>query len=371
MRFPADRLRVACPEGSLLCRFGGDEFVIVLPDITSPDAATGFARTLLNEIERPLRIENSELHVSGTVGIAFHPDDGTTTETLVRNADAAMYRAKRSGQAKIALYHSDFSREAADFVSTEGDLYKALENFEFVPYYQPKVDLASGRVIGLEALARWQHPERGLVPPGEFIAVAEETGQIAELGKQILEQVLEDMVRWRLLGVDVPIAINVSPRQFADLEFWQRLEAGVADSGCEPSMLELEITEQVFLGDFEATAARLTALRAVGFSVALDDFGTGYSSFGYLRRLPISTIKLDRSFISDLEREPVNQAILRAMTGICDDLGLTLVAEGVETAFQREELINYGCRVAQGFLFHRPLPAHDLEPLLRESASAA
>ena len=362
---------MACPAEATLCRFGGDEFVIVHPQLKEAATATQFARTLLNEIERPLHIDNSELHVSGTIGIAFYPEDGTNTETLVRNADTAMYRAKRSGQDKISTYHADFSREAAYFISTESDLYKALQNSEFVPYYQPKVELATGRIIGLEALARWQHPERGLIPPNDFIAVAEETGQIAELGRQILDQVLDDLVRWRLLGIDVPVAINVSPRQFADQEFWQQLESGVKESGCPPGMLELEITEQVFLGDIESTSGRLNTLRASGFTIALDDFGTGYSSFGYLRRLPINTIKLDRSFISDMEVDPVNRAILRAMSGICDDLNLTLVAEGVENEMQRKELISYGCRLAQGFLFHRPLPARQIEPLLRNAVSAA
>ena len=367
----ARRLRMACPAEATLCRFGGDEFVIVHPQLKEAATATQFARTLLNEIERPLHIDNSELHVSGTIGIAFYPEDGTNTETLVRNADTAMYRAKRSGQDKISTYHADFSREAAYFISTESDLYKALQNSEFVPYYQPKVELATGRIIGLEALARWQHPERGLIPPNDFIAVAEETGQIAELGRQILDQVLDDLVRWRLLGIDVPVAINVSPRQFADQEFWQQLESGVKESGCPPGMLELEITEQVFLGDIESTSGRLNTLRASGFTIALDDFGTGYSSFGYLRRLPINTIKLDRSFISDMEVDPVNRAILRAMSGICDDLNLTLVAEGVENEMQRKELISYGCRLAQGFLFRRPLPARQIEPLLRNAVSAA
>lgn len=358
------RLQNSCPPDSLLCRFGGDEFVIVLPPMADKNAMLGFARRLLNEVERPLLIDSNELHISGTIGVACYPEDGSDSATLIRNADTAMYRAKRQGQEKIAAYHTDFSREATHFISIESDLHRALQHGEFFPHYQPKVDLNSGRIVALEALARWQHPLQGLVPPGQFISVAEETGQITELGKQILEHVLADLGRWRLLDCAVPIAINISPRQFTDREFWQRLHNGVAEGGYAPSMLELEITEQVFLGDIDAAAARLRELRNAGFPVALDDFGTGYSSFNYLRRLPVDTLKLDRAFITDVVQDPASRAILRATVGLCDELGLTLVAEGVETEAQRTVLINHRCRQAQGFLFHRPLPAADIETLL-------
>ncbi len=364
----ARRLQASCPPDSLLCRFGGDEFVIMLPQAQDKTAVLAFARSLLNEIERPILIGSNELHVSGTVGIACYPEDGTDGATLIRNADTAMYRAKRSGPDRIAAYHTDYSREAAHFVSIESDIHRALQHAEFLPHYQPKVDLHSGRIVALEALARWQHPQHGLVPPGQFIAIAEETGQIAELGKQILEQVLSDLSRWRLLGCAVPIAINISPRQFTELDFWQRLRSGIEESGCPPSLLELEITEQVFLGDIDAAAARLKELRSAGFRIALDDFGIGYSSFNYLRLLPVDTLKLDRSFITDVVQGQVSRAILRATVGLCEELGLGLVAEGVETEAQRTVLISHRCNQAQGFLFYRPMPSADIEPLLREPA---
>lgn len=360
----AQRLKNTCPPDTLLCRFGGDEFVIVLPQSAEKDAVLAFARKILDEIERPLLIDSNELRISGTVGVACYPEDGTDSTTLIRNADTAMYRAKRQGQEKIAAYHTDYSREASHFISIESDIHRALQQGEFVPHYQPKVDLHSGRIVALEALARWQHPERGLVPPGQFIPIAEETGQITELGKQMLEHVLVDLGRWRLLGCVVPIAINISPRQFTDREFWQRLRTGVAEGGYAPSLLELEITEQVFLGDIDAAATRLQELRAVGFPIALDDFGTGYSSFNYLRRLPVDTLKLDRAFITDVVQDPASRAILRATVGLCEELGLTLVAEGVETEAQRAVLISHHCRQAQGYLFHRPLAAADVEALL-------
>lgn len=360
----AQRLQTVCPEDVRLCRFGGDEFVIVLPQATDKTAALDFARRLLDEIERPLLVDNNELRISGTVGVAFYPEDGADSITLVRNADAAMYRAKRRGQDRIAVYHADYSREAAHFVNIESELHRALQEGEFLPYYQPQVDLQSGRIVALEALARWQHPVHGLVLPCQFIPVAEETGQITELGKQMLAQVLADLGRWRLLGCAVPIAINVSPRQFTDREFWQLLHDGVTAGHCDPALLELEITEQVFLGDIDAAADRLHELRAAGFSVALDDFGSGYSSFNYLRQLPVASLKLDRAFITDVVQAPVSRAILRATIGLCDELDLRLVAEGVETEAQRAVLIGHHCRRAQGYLFHHPLAAAAVEPLL-------
>ncbi len=357
----AQRVEDVCPEDALLCRFGGDEFIVVHPGIDSNEKAVGFSRQLLEAIESPLVIDRSELHISGNVGIAFCPEDGTDTESLVRNADAAMYRAKRSGQGKIAEYHAHYSAEAAQFVSVESAIHHALKHAEIVPFYQSKVELGSGRIVGLEALARWQHPVRGLVPPCEFIDIAEETGQVAEIGRQMLNRVLEDMVRWRNLGFEVPVALNISPRQFSDRDFSDKLLRAVEQSGCAPSLVELEVTEQVFLDDVGATGERLKWLREKGFRIALDDFGTGYSSFNYLRGLPIDTIKLDRAFVSDVERERVSQAILRALIGICSELDFSLVSEGIETETQRKLLLRYGCRLGQGFLFDRPQRAEAVE----------
>lgn len=366
----AHRLRRTCQEECLLCRFGGDEFVIVLPRHPG-QSATGFAQMLLDEVERPLKLGNSELHIGGTIGIAFCPEDGEDTETLVRNADAAMYRAKRSPHERILTYHTDYSREAARFITTESEIHSGLKNHQFVACYQPKVDLRTGRIVSLECLARWEHPRRGLLPPEDFIAIAEETGQIAELGRQIVAQVIADIASWRRAGIAVPVAINISPRQFSEEGFLERLERQFHEGNCDPSMIELEITEQVFLGEMEATSARLKALCRSGFRIALDDFGTGYSSFNYLRGLPIGTLKLDRAFLSNLIEDPVSQAICRAVISLCRELNMTLVAEGVETEEQRDALLEYGCTIGQGFLFYRPLSIAELTPLLRDSVSGA
>lgn len=370
LRQIARRLHAACPPDSLLCRFGGDEFILLHPAADNRDRVTRDATALLTAIETPLLLDGTELHVSATIGIAFATDDGDNADMLIRNADAAMYRAKRDPHSRIYFYREEYSHEAAHLMLTESHLYKALQQREFIPYYQPKVDMASGRIIGLEALARWQHPERGLITPDHFIPVAEETGKIVALGELLLLQVLADLQRWRELGMALPVSINVSPRQFAERDFWERLVHVVRDSGCAPGQIELEITEQVFLGDIDATAARLRHLREAGFTIALDDFGTGYSSFNYLCRLPIDTLKVDRSLVEQLEREQTSRAVLRSLIGMCRELGLDVVAEGVSTPAQQQTLQELGCRKAQGFLFHRPLARTQLEPLLAPQPAA-
>jgi diguanylate cyclase (GGDEF)-like protein/PAS domain S-box-containing protein len=365
----AQRLRTACREDCLLCRFGGDEFVIVLPKRRGRNA-TEFAMMLLDEVERPLKIGSSELHIGGTIGIAFCPQDGQDTETLVRNADAAMYRAKRTPHERILTYHTDYSREAARFISTESEIHNALKEGQFIACYQPKVDLNTGRIVSLECLARWEHPRRGRLPPEDFIPVAEETGQITDLGRQIVAQVIDDMARWRSAGIAVPVAVNISPRQFSEEGFVERLERQFQEGGCDPALIELEITEQVFLGEMETTSARLKGLCRSGFHIGLDDFGTGYSSFNYLRGLPIGTLKLDRAFLSNLIDDPVSQAICRAVISLCRELNMTLVAEGVETEQQRQILLEYGCTIGQGFLFYRPLSRTEVTPLLHDKTAA-
>jgi EAL domain-containing protein (putative c-di-GMP-specific phosphodiesterase class I) len=332
--------------------------------VGSRDAASEMARRLLSVIEQPLEVDGVDLHVSASVGITFYPEDGRDEDTLIRNADVAMYKTKRGSGSNISIYSSDFSEEAANFVSTESKVQKGLINQEFVAYYQPKVDMRNGRIVGLEALARWEHPESGMIPPGDFIPIAEETGQINQLGRQILNQVATDVKRWQELGVALPVAINVSARQFADHDYCADLVAGIKASGCTLSLIELEITEQVFLGDMTTAIERLRRLRAAGLTIALDDFGTGYSSFNYIKDLPIDTLKIDRSFITHIDSDKAEYAIIKALVSMCDDLRLNMVVEGVETANQRDALVSLGCSNAQGFLFHRPMPVSEIEALL-------
>lgn len=368
LRLVAERLRTACKSGCMVSRFGGDEFVILLMGVRSEEAAREMAQRLLHVIEQPFEMEGVDLHVSASVGIAFYPKDGEDVETLIRNADVAMYKTKRGGDDNISVYSSHFSDEAAYFVSTENSVHKGLINDEFVAYYQPKVDMRNGRIVGLEALARWQHPTRGMIQPGDFIPIAEETGQINALGRQLLKQVTRDIYRWQELGVALPVALNVSARQFADHDYTHNLITVIEASGCAVSLVELEITERVFLGDIESAAERLHQLRGAGLSIALDDFGTGYSSFNYIKDLPIDTLKIDRSFIKHIDSNTAEHAIIKALVSLCGDLRLNIVVEGVETEVQKEALLALGCDVAQGFHFYRPISAEQVEELLLRQA---
>ncbi|MFO7594134.1 MAG: EAL domain-containing protein [Pseudomonadota bacterium] len=364
LKMIAIRLQGACQHRCMVTRFGGDEFVIMLMGVDSKAVAQKIARRLLRVIEEPLVLDGIDLHVSAGVGISFYPADGADEDTLIRNADVAMYKTKRENGGNIRCYSVDFSEEAERFISTESKLQRGLFNKEFTAVYQPKVDMLSGRIVGLEALARWRHPKQGMLSPADFIPVAEETGQIKEVGKQIFEQVIRDVRRWRELGVAMPVAVNVSARQFADHDFYHDLIETIRDSGCPPSLIELEITEQVFLGDLNFATERLLKLREAGLSIALDDFGTGYSSFTYIKELPIDTLKIDRSFITHIDTDKVEYAIIKALVSMCRDLQLGMVVEGVETSFQKRSLVELGCSKAQGFYFYRPMPTEGVEAML-------
>ncbi len=367
----AKRIERAAGEGVTVGRFGGDEFLLLVPGLGGEAQATALAEQILQAVERPLNLDWMELFVSGSIGITLYPEDGRDAEALIRNADIAMYKTKGEHGARIKLYSIHLSDEASHFVTTEHMIHQALRQRQFRVDYQPKVDMVDGSVIGLEALVRWQHPERGLLGPGEFIPVAEETGQIVELGWQVFQQVLVDLQRWQQEGCAVPVAINVSARQFADTGFCAKVAQAISESGCDPQLLGIEITEQVLLGDVTVAAERLQALRDTGMSLALDDFGIGYSSLNYLRQLPINVLKIDRSFVSGVADDLHNRAVLRAIISLCRDLKLDAVVEGVETVEQRDILLESGCRWAQGFYYHRPLPVEQVNALLCDSEATA
>ncbi len=360
----AERIRSGCERECTVGRFGGDEFVLLFPRLADVDEAAELALRVLERIEQPLDLDWVELFVSGSVGISFYPEDGQNPDELIRSADLAMYKTKSPTAGKVQVYSSHLRHEATRFVTTEHKLYKALEMHEFEVHYQPKVEMASGRIVGLEALVRWRHPEEGLIAPNDFIAVAEETGQILGLGEQVFEQVFEDLSRWQSQGIAVPVAVNVSARQFVDHAFCTRVCGWMESHRFDPSLLEVEVTEQVFLGDISSAGKRLQSLRDNGISLALDDFGTGYSSFNYLRQLPINTLKIDRSFILDLEEGGSSLPILKAIITLCREMNLSTVVEGVETEEQSRILRELGCELAQGFYYHRPLPVTEVEALL-------
>lgn len=370
LKLIAERLRSVCSNRCLVSRFGGDEFVILIEGVRGKEVAEEMAKRLLLAIEQPLELDGIDLHVSASVGISLYPEDGEDEDTLIRNADVAMYKTKKDSSGNIHVYSADDSTEATRFVTTESNIQRGIANNEFMAFYQPKVDMRNGKIIGMEALARWQHPRQGLIHPGEFVPVAEETGQINGLGAQVLDHVLGDIYRWQEMGLAVPVAINVSARQFADHDFCSSLIKTIHVSGCAMALLEVEITEQVFLGDIKTASERLRYLRSAGLTIALDDFGTGYSSFNYIKQLPINTLKIDRSFITHIDTDKAEFAIVKALTSLCRDLRLNMVVEGVETSQQRQALVSLGCHEAQGFHFFRPMPANEVERFLLKQRDA-
>jgi len=341
---------------------------VVLDHVTSNESVKSFANELLRVIELPLELDGIELHVSASVGIAFYPGDGKDATTLIRNADVAMYKTKREGSGNIRIYSADDSKEATHFVTTETKIHKGLQEQEFIVYYQPKVDMISGKIVGLEALARWLHPTQGLLSPAHFIAVAEETGQIKMLGQQLQKQVLTDLADWQERDIALPVAVNVSAREFSDIEFGRTIIAMLTEYKISPALLELEVTEQIFLGDVETARGRLAHMRDAGLTIALDDFGTGFSSFSYLRQLPIDTLKIDRSFICNIDTDRTENAIIRALVGMSKELQLKMVIEGVETASQVDALLSLGCDIAQGYHYFYPMPVNELNHLLHQQA---
>lgn len=362
----AQRMKSCCSEKALITRFGGDEFVIVVPQINNPQPALDFARKLLEQIEQTIELDAKEFYISGSIGIVLHPYDGRDAVTLIRHADAAMFKAKKEMHGSIQLYSADLIDSAAAFVSTENRIRQALKKREFIAYYQPKVDFEAGVIVGTEALARWQTPDRGLVMPSEFIAIAEETGLIENLGIQMLEQACEQLYEWQKQSYGISVAVNISGVQLAAPDFIDTVSRIITESRCNPAGLELEITEQVFLADTVAITEKLWRLKDLGVSIAMDDFGTGYSSLSYLKRLPIDTIKIDRSFTRDIYVDSRDVAILRAILLLSNDLHLNHVIEGIETEEQLQLIQSLGCQVGQGYLFYKPMPASILQSVLSE-----
>lgn len=370
LKLIAERLRSVCGKECLVSRFGGDEFIILIERLRGMEHAAEFAKRLLQIIEQPLELDGIDLHVSASVGISFYPEDGKDEDTLIRNADVAMYKTKKDSSGNIRVYSVGDSDEAARFVTTESNIQKGIKNDEFIPFYQPKVDMRSGRIIGMGALARWQHPVQGLISPGELIPVAEETGQINVLGGAGPQP---GAGRYFALAGDGACRAGGDQCLRPPVRRPGLLQKSGADHPCLglcAALLEVEITEQVFLEDIETAAAWLRYLRSAGLTIALDDFGTGYSSFNYIKQLPINTLKIDRSFITHIDSDKAEYAIIKALVSLCRDMRLNMVVEGVETSPQREALVSLGCDKAQGFHFYRSMSAEEVERLLLRQGAA-
>lgn len=361
----ARRLTGSIREEDVIARLGGDEFVALLPRLSRPDDAATVARKMLAALTEPIELDGHELNLSVSIGIAFHPADGNDVDTLLKHADIAMYGAKDSGRNNYQYFVPEMNARALERLRLEGGLRRAIERDELVLHYQPQFDTARARITGVEALVRWKHPEMGLIMPDRFIPVAEDSGLIVPLGAWVLRNACRQQLLWRARGHgDLLVAVNISALQFRRPDFIDRLQDTITETGASADCLELEITESVLMQPSEELFASLERLGDLGLTLALDDFGTGYSSLAYLKRLPIKRLKLDRSFVQDLPGDAEDAAIASAAISMARDLGIEIVAEGVETTAQRGFLAARGCRTMQGYLFARPMSAEDLDRIL-------
>jgi diguanylate cyclase (GGDEF)-like protein len=368
----AKRLSACARAGDVVARLGGDEFALVLPALDDDSAAAVIAARVIEALAQPFYLEGQQLFVSASVGIATYPENGRDAETLLKNADTAMYGAKNGGRNTYQFYVAEMHENATQRLLTETQLRLALERSEFLLHYQPKLDLATGAISGFEALLRWNHPQRGLVPPLEFIDILEDTGLILPVGEWVIGEVCRQLKAWQALGMAAPpVAINLSVRQLQQADLAGAVERIVARAGVDPALLEFELTESMLMANPEAAVEILTRIKTLGMRLSVDDFGTGYSSLAYLKRFPLDALKIDRTFVRDLPDDPDDAAITKAVIRLAHSLSLKVVAEGVENVDQLRELEEYGCDQIQGYHVSRPLPAQGCMALLVPAAAAS
>ena len=349
----------------LIARLGGDEFAILVKECSGPEALGTLAHRLLGVVADPVIIGGREFRLSASIGVAIYPTDGIDGTSLLKHADIAMYRAKESGRNNYQFYSHAIDDHSLERLSLENDLRQAIAHRQFEVHYQPKIRINTGQVAGAEALVRWRHPQRGLLLAGEFIRVAEDAGLIGSIGTIVLETVCRDIVRWRAEGRrTLRVALNLSAQQFADSRFLEDLDRILAETGCDPQLLELEITESVVMGNPEDALRLLEHIKTYGITLAIDDFGTGYSSLAYLKRFPVDSVKIDYAFVRDIASDPDDLAITKVIIGLGHSLGLKVVAEGVETVAQLEILKRASCDEYQGFLFSAAIPAETFSKML-------
>ncbi len=372
LKIVAERIRRCIREGDTLSRFGGDEFTLLVPKIDSVEDAAKIAQKILETVKIPMTVNERELVATASIGVSFYPNDGLDAETLVRNADTAMYRAKDSGRDNYHLYAPAMNARALERLALENMLRKAITNKELVLHYQPLIDTNSRSIIGVEALVRWHHPELGLLSPAHFISVAEISGLIIPIGEWIIDTALRQLKAWhRRIGPDLRMSINLSARQFQQQDLVDQIRTAIDEHGVPAPSIELEITESNAMQNAENTIRTLRELKNIGVRIAMDDFGTGYSSLNYLKRFPIDTLKLDQSFVQGVLTDPSDAAIVSAVISMAHSLDLEVVAEGVETEAQLEFLQKQRCDRIQGYYFSAPLAPEEMEPFLVAKNSAA
>jgi diguanylate cyclase (GGDEF)-like protein/PAS domain S-box-containing protein len=354
----------------VVARLGGDEFVVLIQEIHEPDQVVTVARKILSAAIKPITIVGQECRVTASIGICLYPADAQDEPSLMQNADVAMYLAKEEGKNNFQFYTKGIKRQSIERLSMETELRQGVERNEFLLHYQAKLDLNSEAITGVEALVRWQHPERGLIAPMQFIPLAEETGLIVAIGRWVLRAACAQNVAWQRAGLPLLcMAVNLSPRQFADENLLRDIDGALQESGMNPELLELEITESMVMGNIDRAARQLGAIKKMGVRLAIDDFGTGYSSLAQIKRFPIDTIKVDRSFIRELQTNQEDRAITEAIIAMGKTLSLTVVAEGVETQEQKTFLRQHACDEMQGYHFSKPIAADQFAELLRRNSA--
>jgi diguanylate cyclase (GGDEF)-like protein len=365
LQVAAQRLYDCLRETDTMARQGGDEFVVLMDELADREPISRVSQRILDTVAQPFVVDGQELHITASIGISVYPDDG---RTLLRNADIAMYRAKEKGKNNFQFYSAQIDNYSVERLALESDLRRALERDELRLHYQPKVDIATGQISGMEALLRWQHPELGRIAPGRFIPIAEENGLILPIGAWVLKTACNQNREWQRQGLRrFPVAVNLSPRQFAGESLLDDVKSALAESGLEPSDLELEITESMVMNNPEQAVNMLRQLKDLGIRVAIDDFGIGYSSLAYLKRFPIDSVKVDRSFVEDIPEDVNSMAIAQAIIAMAHSLRLKVVAEGVESEAQLGFLRGEGCDEIQGFYFSEARAASEVAELMRKT----
>ena len=371
LRAVSERLNLILNDRDTLARLGGDDFVVMLMDILDAEQAAAAADLLLTALHEPFVVDNKEIYIGASIGIALHPANGDEFDVLIKNAESAMYYAKDQGRNNYQFFSQEIQAATADRFAIENELRGAIRASELRLYYQPQFTLRDGRITGLEALVRWEHPQRGMTPPDKFIPVAEESGLIIPLGEWVLRQAAEDSMKIRNAGCKLQrLAINLSARQLYHQDTLDMLRELVSRRDLGTEVLEIEITESGIMQNPEQAVANLTAIREMGIGIAIDDFGTGYSSLAYLKRFPINILKIDRSFIRDITLDQDDTTIVKTILAMAEALNLRVIAEGVETREQYDFLAELGCAEGQGYIFAKPMPCEDLISFFRQRQCA-
>ena len=348
-----------------LARLGGDEFCIILNNIDNADDISDFMATFMETLKEPLNINNNTLYIGMSVGISIYPYDGKDAHTLFKNADAAMYKAKKSGRDTYAFYDEAMTKKSLERVTLETSLREALKKDEFVVYYQPQMDASKNKLVGMEALVRWEHPTLGLIPPNKFIPLAEDTGMIIELDRIVMKKAISQLLQWYEDGLNPgKLALNLAIKQIEEKDFIEFITGLISSNHSLSKYVELEVTESQIMNNPDKSIARLKELSDLGISIAIDDFGTGYSSLSYLKKLPINKLKIDKSFVDNMVTDAEDGAICKTIISLCKNLNLKVIAEGVEDEAQKEFLVENGCKFIQGYFYAKPMPASEMRKFL-------